>query len=418
MKKESDKYEKVLKTYAKLKEIKDLKVLKKELAKVPKEFKYHPLICNIRNVNFVKKESSGKEIVIFCGHTESIWSPKVAKEKGVGGSEEAVIHLAKRFVKRGYDVTVYNNCGHEEQIYDGVKYRPYMSYNYRDRVDITILWRHPVMSEYELNSAKVFLDMHDVLMPGELTHERLMKIDKIFVKSQFHRDLYPKIPDSKFVIVPNGIESALFKKNVNKDRFLMINTSSADRSLDTLVELYGKIKRQVPGVKMKWAYGWKIFDIVHRDNAQAMKWKADIRKKMKDLGIQELGMISHNDIKELYLKARIFAYPSEFAEIDCISLTKAMAAGCVPITTDFAAMGEKKKYGGIFIHSDKTATDWCPPNKFHFGLEDDKKQEQWVQMVINELKQAKTDSDSMRESVQVDFDWEKIVDKWIEEFIK
>src|ERR1035437_9507853 len=34
------------------------------------------------------------------------------------------------------------------------------------------------------------------------------------------------------------------------------------------------------------------------------------------------------------------------AEIDCISLSKAMAAGAIPITTDFGALGEKRGQGG------------------------------------------------------------------------
>ena len=93
-------------------------------------------------------------------------------------------------------------------------------------------------------------------------------------------------------------------------------------------------------------------------NAQRMEWKTRLQQRMRDLCVEELGRINHEEIALLYHKANVFAYPSEMAEIDCISLSKAMAAGAIPVTTDFAAMGEKSQHGGIFIHSKKTRSDW------------------------------------------------------------
>lgn len=415
MKKEADKSEKIHKKYSKLADIKDKKKLKEELDKVPEDFKYHPLICNLRNKNFIKKTSTGNEVVIFCGYTAKEWTSKTAQESGIGGSEEAVIHLSERLVKKGYDVTVYNNCGHKEQVINGVKYRPFMAYNYRDRVDVTILWRHPKIADFAPNTGRLFLDLHDMLDPGELTKERLAKIDKIFVKSQFHRDVFASIPDEKFVIVPNGIESERFKGEHKKDYDLMINTSSPDRSLDVLIDMFANVKKRCPRAKLKWAYGWETFDVVHSSNPQMMAWKEHIQQKIKDTdGFEELGMIPSSEVEKLYKEARIFAYPSEFAEIDCISLTKAMAAGAIPFTTNFAAMGDKRKYGGVFIESDKTLDNWS--DRISFGLEDKDKQKQWEHMIVSELRQSWKEPTRMREEVQKDFDWNKIVDIWIENF--
>jgi hypothetical protein len=47
-----------------------------------------------------------------------------------------------------------------------------------------------------------------------------------------------------------------------------------------------------------------------------------------------------------------------------------MAAGAVPVTTDFSAMGEKSKYGGVFIHSEKTKADWAQPYQIDFAMSD------------------------------------------------
>jgi len=83
-------------------------------------------------------------------------------------------------------------------------------------------------------------------------------------------------------------------------------------------------------------------------------------------------------LPRIYHKANIFAYPSEFAEIDCISLSKAMAAGAIPVTTDFAAMGEKSQHGGVFIHSNKPNVGWAQPNQFLFEITDPEQKAEFV----------------------------------------
>ena len=160
---------------------------------------------------------------------------------------------------------------------------------------------------------------------AEFTSGRLQQIHKILVKSRFHRSLYPQIPDQKFAVVPNGIDTTLFAENGNRDPFLMINTSSPVRSLETFLDCFAAIKQQVPLARAQWAYGWDVWDIVHGSDPRMMEWKAKMQARMKELGVEERGRISHSEVAALYRRANIFAYPSEMAEIDCISLSKAMA---------------------------------------------------------------------------------------------
>ena len=410
MKKESDKYEKVLTNLERLSAIKDDEKLKQELADLPDDFKYHPLVCNLRNKRFVKTESSGKEVVIMCGYTEKRWDPAVAEKEGIGGSEEAVIHLAKRLVQRGYEVTVYNNCGHKASVHDGVVYKPFMAWNYRNKVDVTILWRHPKLSDFEINTGKLFVDVHDVIPAGEFTKKRLEKIDKVFLKSEFHKSLFPAIPEEKLVVVPNGIESALFDSKSKKEPYLMVNTSSPDRSLTALIEGFKRVKKRVPEAKCEWAYGWGTFDIVHKNNAEIMKWKEDTVKGMEEAGIVNKGRVTHAETKSMSERAQVYAYPSEFAEIDCISLTKAMAGGAIPVTTDFSAMGGKKGHGGYFIKSNKTKDTWCQPYQFDFSITDEDMLNEWVDACVKALTEPH-DTTELVEYAQT-FDWEKVVDVW------
>jgi glycosyltransferase involved in cell wall biosynthesis len=376
MKKELGRMNEVVKELSELHRIEDKGKLRKALNKVPKDLQSHPAICAIRNENFVKTESSGKDLVYYCGSTEHQWNPDLFKEKGFGGSEEAVINLSKEFAKSGWNVTVYNNCGSDVMVRDGVTYRPFWEFNTRDKQDVVILWRSPKAVDHNINASKIYIDLHDVIPQGEFTEKRLEKIDKIFVKTNFHRSLFPNVLDGKFAIIPNGMDFGLFDQDIKKDQYLLVNTSSPDRSMDVLPKLFKEVKKRVPQARLKWAYGWAIFDQTFSTDAKKMAWRDKINADMEDAGVENLGRLSQAECAKLYLEGNILAFPTEFAEIDCITVKKAQACGCMPITTDFGALNESVQHG-IKIHSDKTKDNWCK-YQFSFGLEDEKAQKEWV----------------------------------------
>ena len=411
LKKDKQLFDRALVWVKKLKSIKGKNELAFQLSQIPNDLKSYPAICAIRNSHFIKEESSGKDIVYYCGVTDFEWSPKIAKTKGIGGSEEAVINLTKQWAKLGYNVTVYNNCGHEEQIYDGVKWKPFWMFNVRDKQDICILWRTPLACDHDINADKIFIDLHDVIPEGEFKESRLNKIDKIFVKTKFHRSLFPNIKDSKFAIVPNGIDFGLFDQEVEKDQYLMVNTSSPDRSMDVLPELFKRVKEEVPQAQLKWAYGFDIFDIMHTGGKQ-LEWKDKTLKAMEDAGIENLGRLSQKDCAKLYLQANILAYPSEFAEIDCITVKKAQACGCKPVTTDFGALAESVQFG-VKIPSKKTKDTWAKPNQFSFGIEDEAMKKKWVKECVKILKTPIGERYEMKDWAKK-FDWSLIAKQWID----
>lgn len=405
-KKDKEKLAKVLRTVQRLQKIRSRNKLKQELDKLPLEVASHPAIVILRNEHFVKKESSGKDIVFYCGNTTHEWFP--GSSDFIGGSEEAVINLAEELSKSGWNVTVYNSCGNMEKRFGKVTYKPFWMWNYRDKQDVVVLWRWTKPLDAEINAPKVFVDLHDVISPGEFNERRLTKITKVMVKSQFHRSLYPNVPDHKIAVIPNGIDLSLLRgAKVKRDPYLIINTSSPDRSLDVLPKLFKEVKKQVPKAKLEWAYGWELCERGFSDDAEKMKWIADTKKAMKDAGIKTLGRLSQQDVGKLYQKARILAYPTEFAEIDCISVRKAQAAGCLPIATDFGALDESIEWG-VKVHSKKTAKTWNRPYQFHYGIEDEAAQHAWVNAMVSTLKDGINSPHPSMEK----FSWPAIAKRW------
>lgn len=386
-----------------------------ELEKINPEYRSHPMLCTLRNTRIIKKTSSGKDVVFYCGYTEEIWTPETAKEKGIGGSEEAVIHLSKRLADRGYNVIVYNNCGHKRLSFDGVEYRPFWEWNYRDKQDVVVIWRAPRALDYEINAEKVFLDMHDVVPDGEFTKNRVEKATKVFFKSQSHRKLYPAIPDEKCVIVPNGIVWEQFQSDVVKEPGLIINTSSPDRSLKTLLNAFKRVREAVPTARLQWAYGWNVWDSVFSGDPERLAWKEEVIKMAEETeGVEILGRLGHDEVAKLYQRASIFAYPTAFYEIDCISARKAQAGGAWPIVTDFAALDETVQHG-FKVVTDPGKENWGKNYQFDFGIQDERAVDEWVDACIYALQNPPDEErvSRMREWTK-QFDWESIADKWVE----
>jgi len=392
----------------KLKKITDKEKLRKALDKVPEDLKSEPYIVQLRNENFQKTTSTGRDLVFYCGNTVEQWNPETFKTKMVGGSEEAVIHMARELAKLGWNVTVYNNCGHKEVKADGVTYKPFWEFNYRDKQDVVILWRWAKPLDAEINAPKIFLELHDVVSEGELTPNRLAKLTKIFVKSKFHRSLFPNTPDKHFAIIPNGLEIYPDAK-IQKDPYLIINTSSPDRSMDVLPKLFKEVRKRVPQARLQWAYGWEGFMNAWKNDSAKMEWMEETKKAIKDAGIEDLGRITQEEVGKLYQKASIFAYPTEFAEIFCISVKKAQAAYCYPVTSDFGALAESNEVG-YKVHSTKTKDNWNKPYQFHFGLEGEKEQKEWIDAVVSELGKHTKAGFTFPS-------WPKIAERWNKELI-
>lgn len=154
------------------------------------------------------KTWGSKDIVYYASfgakHFEE-WTPDNLK-KGIGGSETAVIQLSKEWVKQGYNVTVYCDCGDRGGVYDGVTYKHYNTINWNDNFNILILWRSPhLVGLPNVKAKKLFYDAHDIENMSNWRPDKVQKIDKVFFKSKWHRRNLPNIPEHKAVIISNGV---------------------------------------------------------------------------------------------------------------------------------------------------------------------------------------------------------------------
>ena len=171
---------------------------------LPTAISSQPFAIKLRQKNSIPRKWGEKEICYFANfggqHFEK-WDGNSLKT-GIGGSETAVIRLAEEWTKKGYKVAVYGDPEKPCEV-NGVVYLPWYWFNRNDEFNIFIQWRGSGLAG-KIKTKKFLVDLHDIFNEGD--HIPVIKdIDKIMVKSKFHRNLAPNIPDDKFVTISNGI---------------------------------------------------------------------------------------------------------------------------------------------------------------------------------------------------------------------
>lgn len=312
---------------------------------IPQEYEDHEGLMSLKNHITPPKKWSDKSIVFYCGKTTNDWAdPSVIR--GIGGSEEAVIYLSRKFVKMGYEVTVFCQCGSLEGKYNGVNYINSYKINPNDNFNIFYSWRANVFQLADIKAKKKIVWLHD--LPQESQFEKgKYNFDKVIVLSEYHKSLLPKhIPEEKIYVSTNGINIEDFKNldNLQRQKNRVIYASSYDRGLEELLQCWHEVIKEIPDAELHIFYGWNTYKelIKLSKGSRSTDFVERMEKLMDQPGVFEHGRIGHKELLEEYARSYAMAYPCKFAgEINCIALTKAIACGCRVISNDYAVMPER-----------------------------------------------------------------------------
>lgn len=191
---------------------------------------------------------------------------------------------------------------------------------------------------------------------------------------------------------------------VKKDPHLIVYGSSYDRGLEHLLKMWPEIRQAVPDARLRVFYGWNLFDVGYRDNPERMAWKDKINTLMTQPGIVHLGRISHDAVVKEFEMAGVWAYPTHFGEISCITAMKAQAYGAIPVVIDYAALKETVQFG-VKVKGD---------------IYDQETKELYKGALIALLNDEKHQEEVRKEMVSwaKKFAWENVAKQWHEEFTR
>jgi len=194
------------------------------------------------------------------------------------------------------------------------------------------------------------------------------------------------------------------------DPHRMVYASCPSRGLVNLLRAWDEVIESFPDARLDIFYG---FNEPFRQKMHYSDTFRDIYDEVMDgikkPGIEFHGMVPQKQLADAFGRAGIWAYPTGFPEISCITAMQAQALGAVPVTTGYWALSETVKYG-IKIGGPEDNIDEQPEIM-----------EDWKSALLNVLNDPAGQEEIRKEMVpwaKKHFRWEAVAKEWDQEFRK
>ncbi|MDQ6989198.1 MAG: glycosyltransferase [Mariprofundaceae bacterium] len=292
------------------------------------------------------------------------------EKESLGGSETAVVCLSRALARRGHSVKVF--CPVDEASFDryGVEYLPVSTFDDVSPVydfDLLVIVRNPVFASKKTRAKMIWLWNHDVLPSGFGSwEEHLWQTDAYLFLSQFHLYVYEREAPAhsrdaflKHVIITrNGIDRELIGDPADprapRDPYYFLYTSRPERGVKILLtRIWPQIKKRIPQARLGLAWYTFSKDLpLARHVSYEIEAAEELARTSSDLDVTFLGNLPKARLYEEMRRAQAWLYPTQFAEISCISVMEAQHCGAIPITTKDFALPETVGQAGILIEGD------------------------------------------------------------------
>lgn len=307
------------------------------------------------------------DLTIHTGPGWQRWSPLDIDTKGLGGSETAASLLAQALADQGWTVTVYGDV--DQGVHRNVVFRHHDTFDPLEPRDVFISSRYPEYFDRPVNARRRMLWLHDTDCGDRLTPARAEHIDDVLVLSGWHQmhvvRTYPWLDVDRMSIIRNGIDLTRFTEpaKVGPRKPRLLYTSSPDRGLDVLLELWPRIRKEVPKATFEHAYAPVYYEMASRDPALA-KFHERIVSRSKQKGVKALGHLSQPALATLMRESRVWCAPSwngnlgaPFYETSCIGAMEAQAAGLHVVASAWGALTETVKVGTL-VEAEPPSAEW------------------------------------------------------------
>lgn len=274
-----------------------------------------------------------------AGHA---WDPKHV-DQGIGGSEIAVINLAKELAKVAINkVYVFNRCANPG-IYDNVTWDHISNFDYFEQsnnIDILIVSRWPNF-RFVNPKTQVYYWAHDLNYYERITPSNWQYFDKFLILSRYHyrffSNAYPWIPKDRFDILFNGINLENYNQKIERNDKKLIYSSNPDRGLTILFDIFEELHKWDPELELH-VFGYYPENVrKHPSNWKEMP------------GLVYRGYHKQHELAAEYMSSKLWLYPCTWLETFCITALEAQAAGTPCVVSEWAGLGERISNAGIVV---------------------------------------------------------------------
>ncbi|MEK7376189.1 MAG: glycosyltransferase family 4 protein, partial [Candidatus Margulisiibacteriota bacterium] len=322
--------------------------------------------------------------ILILARMTSAFSGKSVSVKPVGGSESALFYLCRELAKLGHEIEIFNNCGNEAGIYEGVSYARFttladlVKHSKTKEYDFFISFRDLPAFLFGIKAKKMIWWGHDdfsnvwnysdwraplgkafLKLAGFLTN---IFCDRLFVVSNWLGNIcteYLGIKKDKIYVTKNGVHLPYFNKpepegsapiltgtgslEPGRDPYRLVYTSVPARGLDILLDIFPKIKEKVPRATLHVYCGWDLGMLKEEDK----KLARSLYDRTNQPGVIREGTKKHSDLAKDLMISSLMLYPSHpvpragfFAETSCIAALEAQAGGCPVVASKAGALPE------------------------------------------------------------------------------
>ena len=287
-------------------------------------------------------------------------------ERSLGGSESAVVFLARELARRGHKVRVFCPCERPGR-YEGVDYEDlteWPEFAELRTCDVFVCTRHLRGLTAPVRSRVNVVWNHD-LLPKEAASQMMSlmyKTDRLFVLSEFHKSAFQRhlsVPEERYVVTRNGVDLALVDEaleGVERDPDRVLYTSRPERGLDVLLTLWPEVKRRRPNLKLGVAFYENPGPDAHM--AEYLRTLRSVAEALPDVTL--LGGLTKRELYRELAGSALVLYPATFPEVSCISAMEAAACGTPMVASRYGALKETIADGesGVLIAGDPRTEEY------------------------------------------------------------
>ena len=332
------------------------------------------------------------KIIIWTGAAWECWGP-LSVDGGIGGSETAAIQMGNELARRGHEVVMFGDHdgfegywtpggeggGHPDYYKAaGLRFVRYLSYKKAVEdpkllaCDVLVSSRSKQVVRLKPDAKVKVLWVHDVHV-GDDWENDLFHFDRVYCLTRWHKgyfeSMYPHIDPTKIQITRNGIDPSRFADlDWRKKQASFVYSSSPDRGLDVLMDLWPSIKTLRPEATLDVYYGFETWRKLLKENKRGLAVVDYLQGRVESMaaeGVTYHGRVGQKELAEAHKKALIWLYPTKFCETYGITALEAQAAGSCVITSKLAGLTETaSKWDSLIEGSNKSreyqdaALDW------------------------------------------------------------
>jgi len=239
-----------------------------------------------------------------------------------------------------YEVTIFSTD--TTSVKEGISYHHVSEFVPNDVYSTIVLWGgSDLLDNFQYKpQAKAILLNLDEEESTDYVCSKLIKdmVDKIVVKSAYHRSRYGCYTWSKFEVIPSGLPAPLF---IGQNRFLARNpyrvliTEYSPELIPFVQNAWTRLRAEFPNAELH------IWETAGDDKLSVMPTLLAITKNK---GVHLHGLTDLNGMVKERFMSRCHVYLEDYDQVSCDAVRLSALAGCIPIMPERGVYTEIRGY--------------------------------------------------------------------------